>query len=102
MKKVSLVRDDYYGDLDFDLSVKVYKWSENKAIHEIKTKVKTQSFSAPVIYTKSIPDLLNVSKCKDRTECVLSLEVVDSKKYLKVVLIKITCKKLDFMNYLIK
>ena len=81
---MSLVRDDYYGELEFDLSVKVYKWSENKPIHEIKVKVKTDSFSAEVVYTKSIPELLKECKCVDRTECVLSFNVVDSDNFLKV------------------
>ena len=82
--KVSLVRDDYYGEIDFNLSLKVYKWSDSKPIHEIKTKVKTDSFSAKVVYTKSIPELLNESKCKDREECVLSFEAEDADNFYKV------------------
>ena len=72
--KVSLVRDDYSSDIEFDLSIKIYKWAQNKPIHEIKTKAKTKSFSAEVVYNKSITELLSEAKCEDRSHCVVSVE----------------------------
>ena len=81
---MSLVRDDYSGELDFDLRIKVYKWSENKPIYEFSTKVKTGGFSAKVVYVKSIPELLSEAKCVDRTECVLSFEANDANRRLNL------------------
>ena len=69
------MRDDYSGELEFDLSIKVYKWSQNKAIHETKEKVKTEGFSAKVIYTKNLDELLKESKCENRSQCVIGVEV---------------------------
>jgi len=82
--KASFVRDDYSGQLDFDLSVKVYKWSQNNAIHEFKSKVKTDSFSSKIVFSQSIPDLLKQSNCLDKSECVLNFQISDSGHKLQV------------------
>ncbi|CAG2123319.1 unnamed protein product, partial [Medioppia subpectinata] len=78
--KVSLVRDDYYGKLDFDLSVKVYDWSQNRPIYEHKSRHSSDSFSAQVIYDISLLELHRVAKCS-HIDChwywVLSVEVTN-------------------------
>jgi hypothetical protein len=72
------------GNLSFNLSVKVYKWSSLKPVHEIKSEVKTDSFSAKMVYSHSIPDLLKQSNCENRGECVLSFEIENSEHKLEV------------------
>ncbi|XP_054161783.1 beta-mannosidase-like [Oppia nitens] len=72
--KVSVV-NDYYSKIDYNFSIKVYKWSQNKPIYELKDFYKSDSFSAKVVYSKPIVDLLTESKCLNRNECLLSFEV---------------------------
>ncbi|CAG2174213.1 unnamed protein product, partial [Oppiella nova] len=70
--KVSFVRDDYLGQLSFNYSIKVYKWSQVNPIHTVEGQTKSDSFSVNIIHTIPISDLLNQSKC-DRNECILSV-----------------------------
>jgi hypothetical protein len=68
------------------VAIKVYNWSSLKPIHEfIYTDVKTESFSSKVVFNHSIPDLLKVSNCKDRTECVLLIEIENNDQKLAVI-----------------
>ncbi|XP_054162137.1 beta-mannosidase-like [Oppia nitens] len=62
--KISLV-NDYYENIDFNLKIKVYKWSQNKPIYELYKLVKSDSFSAQIVYIKPIDELLTESKFTD-------------------------------------
>ncbi|XP_054164237.1 beta-mannosidase-like [Oppia nitens] len=74
--KISLIRDDYGGKEVFDLSLKVYKWSSNKPVQELIAKCQSnQGFSAEVLFSHSIPDLLTKSGCADRSECVVKVDI---------------------------
>ncbi|CAG2112009.1 unnamed protein product, partial [Medioppia subpectinata] len=73
--KVSFVRDDYLGELSFNYSIKVYKWSQNTAIYTIDGLAKTDSISAQIIYSTPITDILSKAKCVDRNDCILSVNV---------------------------
>lgn len=53
-------------------------------MHEIKSEVKTDSFSAKIVYLHLIPDLLKQSNCENRGECVLSFEIENSEHKLEV------------------
>jgi len=81
---VAFVRDDYLGELAFKLSIKVYKWSSLTPVHEIKSEVKTDSFTSKIVYSHSIPDLLKQSSCANRGECVLSIEIENTEHKLEV------------------
>lgn len=81
---MAFVRDDYLGDLTFNLSVKVFEWSSLKPVHEIKSQVKTGSFSSHIVYNHSIPDLLKESECVDRSECLLLIEVENTEHKIAV------------------
>ena len=96
--KVSVVRDDYSGEKDMTLVVSVYKWSDTKPVHNFQTKIKTHSFSAKVVYTKSIPELLKEAKCVDRTECVLAFELADSTggRYVSILINLYICMFIFF------
>jgi hypothetical protein len=80
-----LVRDDFLGNLTFNVAVKVYKWSSLKPVHEFKVEAKTDSFSSIVVYSHSIPDLLKQSNCVDRTECVVLVEVENTQHNIAVI-----------------
>ncbi|CAG2112951.1 unnamed protein product, partial [Medioppia subpectinata] len=83
---VSLVCDDYYEKLDFDLSVKVYDWSQNRPIYEHKSRHLSDSLSAQLVYNITVAKLYRVAKCL-KTVChsdwVLSVEVTNTKRKLQ-------------------
>jgi hypothetical protein len=55
----------------------------------MKTEVKTDSFSAKIVYSNSIPDLMK--NFGDRNECVISVDI-ENKEH------KIEVKNIKFMN----
>jgi hypothetical protein len=75
------------GNLSFNLSIKVFKWSSLKPVNEIQSEFKSDSFSSNIIYSHSIPDLLKQSNClnSERSECVLLIEIQNSEHKLKVI-----------------
>jgi hypothetical protein len=70
------------GNLSFNLSVKVYKWSSLKPVHEFKSEVKTDSFSAKIVFSHSIPDL--IKDCGNRSDCVLLVEIENQEHKIAV------------------
>ena len=72
--KVSIVRDDLHGNLDLDLLVKIYKWSSQKPVKVITTKVSTNESTASLIYEENISKLLTVSNCSSRNECFIYVQ----------------------------
>jgi hypothetical protein len=70
------------GNLSFNLSVKVYKWSSLKPIDEFKSEVKTDSFSAKVVFFHSIPEL--IKDCGNRRDCVLLVEIENKEHNIAV------------------
>ncbi len=72
------------GNLSFNLSVKVYEWSSLIPVNEIKSEVKTDSFSAKIVYSHSIPEFIEESNCVDRTECVVLVEIENNQNKLEV------------------
>lgn len=82
--KVSFVRDDYLGLLPFNYTIKVYKWLKPNPVYEVRGLTKTDSFSAKIIYETSVSEMLNKSNCVDRTECMLSLEITNSERNIRV------------------
>jgi hypothetical protein len=53
-------------------------------VNEIKSEVKTDSFSAKIVYSRSIPELIKESNCVDRTECVVLVEIENNQNKLEV------------------
>jgi hypothetical protein len=70
------------GNLSFNLSVKVYKWSSLIPVNEIKSEVKTDSFSANIVYSHSIPEL--IKNCGNRSDCVLLVEIENKEHMIEV------------------
>ncbi len=70
--------------MSFNLSVKVYEWSSLIPVNEIKSEVKTDSFSAKIVYSHSIPEFIEESNCVDRTECVVLVEIENNQNKLEV------------------
>ncbi|CAG2109745.1 unnamed protein product, partial [Medioppia subpectinata] len=74
------------GKLDFDLSVKVYDWSQNRPIYEHKSRHSSDSFSAQLVYNITVAELNRVAKCP-HTDChsdwVLSVEVTNTERKLQ-------------------
>ena len=76
--KVSIVRDDSHGNLDFDLFVKVYKWSSQKPVQVITTRVSTNESTANLVYQQKISELFTVSNCSSRNECLIYVQANNS------------------------
>jgi hypothetical protein len=53
-------------------------------VNEIKSEVKTDSFSAKIVYSHSIPELIKESNCVNRNECVVLVEIENKQNKLEV------------------
>ena len=73
--KIYLVRDDYLGNLIFNVVLKVFKWSSLKPefIHRFRTI--SPDFSSKQIYDNQISDVLSAGHCRNRSECLLTVNV---------------------------
>jgi hypothetical protein len=60
-------------------------------VHELKTEVKTDSFSAQIVYSHSIPEL--IKDCGNRNECVISVDIENKEHEIEV-------KNIKFLNSL--
>jgi hypothetical protein len=74
------------GNLSFSLAVKVFKWSSLKPVKEIKSEIKTDSFSAKIVYSHSIPDL--IKDCGNRSDCVLLVEIENKEHKIAVKILQ--------------
>ena len=76
---VSIVRDDLSGTLEFDLFVKLFKWSSFDPVKTVSIKVSTNQSTSNLVYQQKISDLLNMTKCKSRNECMIQVEISNLK-----------------------
>ena len=83
--KISIVRDDALKQVDFDLKIYVYKWSSLKPAAIESTNVtspapSSSSFSsASVVYQRNTSDFIELGKCKSRFECLIYVEITNTK-----------------------
>ncbi|XP_054169104.1 beta-mannosidase-like [Oppia nitens] len=73
--KVTLIRDDYSGDIPMNLKIKVFKWSSLTPLLVINNIVMSRSMSALMIYENKTSEVLRAANCVDRNQCVIEVTV---------------------------
>lgn len=82
--KIYLVRDDYLGHLAFDVVLSVFKWSSLKPefVHRFQTL--STDMTSKQIYDNQVSDVLSAGHCRNRSECVFTVDVTNESYDLRL------------------
>ena len=69
--KVALIRDDYNGALNFQITIRVWKWSAETPSFETTITATTSSLSSQTVYQELISKALLSGNCLNRNECLI-------------------------------
>ena len=81
--KVALIRDDYFGNINFEVRIRVFKWSSLNPTFEINLTQNTPSLSSKLVYDESVSNVLASGKCLNRSECVIEVNAENLDRNLR-------------------